>query len=86
MTEKQQEQMLTELNWLKRWLIRQPRWLQVSFLFISAALFGVDMIALDPLPFIDEAILAWSTWTGFKVAVNDGPRYRRLDAPESKST
>jgi len=85
MTEKQQEQMLTELNWLKRWLVSQPRWLQVSFLLISTALLGVDAIVIDPLPFIDEALLIWSTWTGFKVAVTDGPQYRKLEAPAEES-
>ncbi|MFH1315672.1 MAG: hypothetical protein ABIH67_04750 [Candidatus Uhrbacteria bacterium] len=85
MTEKQQEKMLTELNWLKRWLVRQPRWLQMGFLLISGLLLGADLILVDPIPLIDEALLIWSTWTGFKVAVNDGPRYRRLEAPQEES-
>jgi hypothetical protein len=80
------EEMLEELGWLKRWLVRQSRAIQVVFLVIIGSLFGVDLIIPDFVPLIDEAILGWLSWTGFKVAVDEGPRYRKLGAPEHNQT
>ncbi len=78
------EEMLEELGWVKRWLVRQSCAVQVLFLFIVGTLFGVDLIIPDFVPLIDEAVLGWLSWTGFKVAVDEGPRYRRLEeTPEN---
>ena len=79
MTKKEMEK---ELNWFKRWLVRQPRWLQISFCLIFCSLFGLDVfVLLDPLPFLDEVALGLLAWQSFKVTVDEGPRYRQLEAP-----
>tara|TARA_Y100000031_G_scaffold134561_1_gene157172 strand:+ start:111 stop:401 length:291 start_codon:yes stop_codon:yes gene_type:complete len=76
------EEMLEELGWLKRWLVRQSRSVQILFLIIVGSLFGVDMVIPDFVPLIDEAVLGWLSWTSFKVTVDEGPRYRKLGTPE----